>query len=64
MDSQGGRQVGETLEALLLVPFLRPMIAGMSGVGDYELDLFAQSIAEHDAGGFADLVAHALEPQR
>ena len=46
---------------MLLVPVLRPMIAGASALGDYELDLFAQEIARHDRDGFAAQIAARLE---
>lgn len=49
------------IEAMLLAPILRPMTAGMSVLGDYELDLLAGEIARHDGRGFAQLIARALE---
>jgi hypothetical protein len=64
VDSGAARRAGEMLEAIMLVPVLRPMIAGAGMVGDYELDLLAQEIARHDRGGFAELVAARLEVAR
>jgi hypothetical protein len=52
------------LESMLLVPILRPMIAGAGILGDYELDLLAREIARRDAHGFAALVAARLERGR
>lgn len=49
------------IEAMLLAPMLRPMLAGMSVLGDYELDLLAGEIARRDGRGFAQLIARALE---
>ncbi len=49
------------IEAMLLAPILRPMIAGVGMLGDYELDILAREIAHHDARGFAALVASRLE---
>lgn len=45
------------LEALFLAPMLRPMIAGVDALGEYELDLLAREIAERDTHGFAALIA-------
>jgi hypothetical protein len=61
MDSITARSAGETIEALLLAPILRPMVAGAGVLGDYELDLLAREIARHDGRGFAALVASRLE---
>lgn len=52
------------IEALLLAPILRPMVAGTGVLGDYELDLLAGEIARHDARGFGALVASQLESAR
>ena len=60
VDSVTARRAGEMLESTLLVPILRPMIAGVGTLGDYELDLLAREIAKHDARGFAALVAARL----
>jgi hypothetical protein len=60
VDSVTARRAGEMLESMLLVPILRPMIAGVGTLGDYELDLLAREIAKHDARGFAALVAARL----
>ena len=49
------------IEALLLAPILRPMVAGIGMLGDYELDLLANEIARHDESGFGALVAAQLE---
>ncbi len=46
-------------ETVLLVPMLRPLIAG-GFAGDYELTLLAQNIAERDRGGFAAVLARQL----
>jgi hypothetical protein len=60
VDSASARRAGELLEGMLLAPILRPMIAGMGMLGDYELDLLAQDIARRDDRGFAALVATQL----
>jgi hypothetical protein len=52
------------LESLLLVPVLRPLIAGAGMLGDYELEGLAQEIARGDGGGFAALIASRLEGAR
>lgn len=52
------------LEAMLLTPILRPMIAGAGTLGDYELDLFALEMARGDRDGFAAQVASRLEAVR
>ena len=64
MDSVTARRAGEAIEALLLAPILRPMIAGAGSLGDYELDLLAREIASHDGRGFAGLIASRLERMR
>jgi hypothetical protein len=61
VDSVTARSAGETIEALLLAPILKPMIAGAGVLGDYELDLLAREIARHDERGFAALIASRLE---
>ena len=61
MDSSVARRAGEMFEAMLLVPVLRPMVAGIGTLGDYELDLLAQEIARYDRDGFASLLAARLE---
>ncbi|MGA8574934.1 MAG: hypothetical protein WB609_04505 [Candidatus Cybelea sp.] len=61
MDSVAARRAGELFEAMLLAPILRPMIAGVGTLGEYELDLLANEIARHDAHGFAAFVAASLE---
>ena len=61
MDSVTARHAGEAIEALLLTPILRPMIAGIGTLGDYELDLLAREMARHDSRGFASLIAVRLE---
>lgn len=61
MDSVTARRAGEVIEALLLAPILRPMIAGVGTLGDYELDLLAREMARHDRHGFAALIAARLE---
>lgn len=61
VDSITARRASELLEAMLLAPILRPMIAGVGALGDYELDLLANEIAEHDRNGFAALIASRLE---
>lgn len=55
------RRAGELFEAMLLAPVLRPMVAGMGMLGDYELDLLANEMAHHDANGFAAFVTASLE---
>lgn len=64
VDSLTARRAGEMLEAMLLTPILRPMIAGAGTLGDYELDMLAHEIAARDAGGFAALIASRLENAR
>jgi hypothetical protein len=49
------------MEAMLLAPILRPMIAGAGTLGDYELDLLASEVARRDERGFATLLASQLE---
>jgi hypothetical protein len=61
VDSIAARRAGELIEAMLLAPILRPMIAGAGTLGDYELDLLAREIARHDERGFAALLASRLE---
>ena len=64
MDSVTARRAGELIETLLLAPILRPMIAGAGMLGDYELDLLAHEMAQHDERGFAALIASRLERDR
>jgi hypothetical protein len=64
VDSVTARRAGELIEATLLAPILRPMIAGAGTLGDYELDLLATEIARHDDRGFAALIASRLEAER
>jgi hypothetical protein len=52
------------IEAMLLAPMLRPMVAGVNALGDYELDLLASDMALHDGTGFASLIARCLERTR
>lgn len=61
MDSVTARRAGELIEAMLLAPILRPMIADAGSLGDYELDLLAHEMAQHDQRGFAALIASSLE---
>jgi hypothetical protein len=61
MDSVVAERAGQMIEAMLLAPMLRPMVAGMSVLGDYELDLLANEMARHDRTGFAHLIARRLE---
>jgi hypothetical protein len=61
VDSVTARRAGELMEAMLLAPILRPMVAGIGMLGDYELDLLASEIARRDASGFATLVSSRLE---
>jgi hypothetical protein len=63
VDSITARRAGEVIEALLLAPVLRPMIAGIGTLGDYELDLLAREIAHNDGRGFAAMIAARLERQ-
>lgn len=46
---------------MLLVPILRPMLAGSGLLGDYELDMLSREIAARDQHGFAELIASRLE---
>lgn len=48
------------LEAVLLAPMLRPLLAGVGFAGDYELTLLAQNIAQHDGSGFGAALARQL----
>lgn len=64
VDSVTAQRAGELMEAMLLAPVLRPMIAGAGVLGDYELDLLAQEIARRDSRGFAALIAARLEQSR
>jgi hypothetical protein len=61
VDSVTAQRVGQTIEAMLLAPILRPMVAGIDVLGDYQLDLLAGEIARHDDMGFAQLIARRLE---
>jgi hypothetical protein len=61
VDSLTARRAGETIEALLLAPILRPLIGGAGALGDYELDLLAREVARHDGREFAALIASRLE---
>ena len=45
---------------MLLQMALRPLAAGVDVLGDYGIGLLAQSIAEHDSGGFGALIAARL----
>jgi len=49
---------------MLLTPVLRPMIAGAEVLGDYELDLLAREIAQHDDRGLGALIAARWEGLR
>jgi hypothetical protein len=60
VDSVTAHRAGELLESMLLVPILRPMIAGAGLLGDYELDMLSHEIAERDRHGFAELIAARL----
>lgn len=57
-------RAAEMLEAILIAPILRPMIAGADMLGEYELDLLAREIAATDGSRFAALVAGAIRPVR
>jgi hypothetical protein len=61
VDSATARLAGELLESMLLVPILRPMLAGSGLLGDYELDMLSREIAARDQHGFAELIASRLE---
>jgi hypothetical protein len=61
VDSAAARRAGEMIEAMLLVPVLRPMIEGAGVLGDYELDMLAHEIARTDGDGFAALIAARLD---
>jgi hypothetical protein len=61
VDSATARRAGELLESMLLVPILRPMIAGTGLLGDYELDILSREIAARDQHGFSELIASRLE---
>ena len=64
MDSVTARRAGEMIEAMLLAPVLRPMIAGVDVLGDYELDVLAREIAQHDDRGLGALIASRWEGLR
>jgi len=64
VDSAAARRAGEVFEAMLLAPVLRPMISGAGTLGEYELDLLANEIAQRDTRGFAAFVAASLERAR
>jgi hypothetical protein len=64
VDSVTARRAGELIEAMLLAPILRPMIASADVLGEYELDLLARDIAHRDASGFAALLASRLGSMR
>jgi hypothetical protein len=64
VDSVSARYAGEMIEAMLLAPVLRPMIAGADMLGDYELDLLARSIAQNDDRGLGALIAAGWERVR
>lgn len=57
MDNATVLRAGSMLEALFLEPMLRPMLAGVDALGEYELDLLAREIAERDTRGFGALIA-------
>jgi hypothetical protein len=61
VDSVTARRAGESIEALLLAPILRPLIDGDGMLGEYELDLLAGEMAKHDDRGFAALLAARLQ---
>lgn len=60
MDSATALRAGRMLEAMLLAPVLRPLVAGEPMLGEYELDRLAQAIAAQDTRGFAALIAVSL----
>ena len=57
-------RAAEMLESVLIAPMLRPLIAGNGTLGEYELDLLAQQVAQRDGSGFAALIAARLERVR
>jgi hypothetical protein len=61
VDNATALRAGEMIETMLLAPILRPMIDGAGMLGDYELDLLAREIAQHDERGFAALIASRLQ---
>jgi hypothetical protein len=61
VDNVTAARAGEMIEAMLLAPILRPMIAGAGMLGDYELDLLANDVARNDDRGFATLLAAHLQ---
>ena len=61
MDSAAAFGVGVALEAMLLTPMLRPMMAGDDALGEYGLGLIARAIAARDVHGFAAVLATQLE---
>jgi hypothetical protein len=61
VDSAAAFGVGVALEAMLLTPMLRPMMASGDALGEYGLDLMARGIAARDVHGFAAVLATQLE---
>ncbi len=61
VDSATALRAGEMLEAILLAPVLRPLVAGEPMLGEYEVDRLAQAIAAQDSRGFAALIADRLK---
>lgn len=64
VDSVTAARAAQMIEALLLAPILRPMIAGAGMLGDYELDLLANDVARHGDREFATLIASHLRSRR
>jgi hypothetical protein len=64
VDSAAAFDVGVALEAMLLTPMLRPMMAGDDTLGEYGLDLIARGIAARDIHGFSAVLASQLEARR
>jgi hypothetical protein len=60
VDSITARRAGELIEAMLLAPILRPMIAGAGTLGGYELELLAEAVAHRDERGFGAMIASRL----
>jgi hypothetical protein len=61
VDSRVARQAGAQFEALLLERMLAPMAQSFGEFGEMTVSACARAIAQSDAGGFASLVAGALE---
>jgi predicted phosphoribosyltransferase len=60
VDSRVAQRLGAQFEAVMLERVLAPMQGAFGQFGEVALGACARTIAEHDAGGFAALIATAL----